>query len=260
MRRFIEQRAWWVIVFWTLVLFLLLLASCATAPSARKYVGPAFDSKTSSQIEESFPVLWEKWTVRLGAGAGGEKPWRLSTPFSMAGGERYGRGSGDFPLQIAATLMDSLLIEAGLRHYAAVLAMTAEEQTEFRRYYFQRYDLAKHLLIWCDLRTTWAENYLDPDRWIIFLENDAGSQYEPVQIWEESQPASETAADRFQKFSKEQVPWGWQLHRKALMLCFPKRDVFGTCSGSGSVRFLKLVFQLSEYDKTRAEGIWMFKK
>jgi len=52
------QRARWVAVFCTLVLLLLLLASCATAPSFQKYVGPLYDPNTPSRTEESFLDLW----------------------------------------------------------------------------------------------------------------------------------------------------------------------------------------------------------
>ena len=227
MHRFSEQRARWAVVFWMLVVPLLLLASCATVPSSRKYVGPVFDSETSAQIEESFPDLWESRTVHFDEAAGGGRPWRLSTPFSMAGGKGYGGGSDEFPLQIAATLMDSLLIEAGLRHYATMLAMTPEERAAFRNAYCRRYEPTNHLLIWCNLGTTWAENYLDRDRWSIFLEDDTGKQYGPVRILEESQPIHPMVTDRSPGFQPERGRWGWEVHQKTLMLCFSRRDVYG---------------------------------
>jgi hypothetical protein len=243
-------------VFCSLVLFLLLLGSCATAPSYRKYVGPVFDSKSSSQIEESFPDLWEKWTVYLGVATQGGRPWQLSNPFAMGGS---GPG-GEFPLQITATLMNSSLIEAGLQHYATLVKMTPEEQTAYRSHYFQRYDVENHLLIWCELSTTWAELHLDLDRWIIFIEDDAMNQYEPVRVLEESQSSREMVMDRLPGFQPEQRRPRWEIHQKTLMLCFPKRDFYGAPVLSEEVEFLKLVFQLTEDEKTRAEGIWVFKK
>jgi len=245
------------VVFCSLAISLLILTSCATVPSNRKYVGPVFDSKTSTQIEESFPILWERRTVHFGAAARGGKPWQLSNPFTMAGGRRG--GGGDFPLHIAATLMDSLLIEAGLQHYDTMLAMNPKQQSEFHHAYYRQYDSANHILIWCELQTTWAELHLDLDRWIIFIEDDEVNQYEPVQILEESQPFRQMVTDRLSEFEPEQRSTRWKVHQKTLMLCFPKRDFYQNPILSERMKFLKLVFQLSDDEKTRAEGIWIFK-
>jgi hypothetical protein len=258
MQWFSFQRARWAAAFCTSVLFLSLLPSCATAPSYRKYVGPLFDPKTASRPEEPFPDLWEKRTVHLGMPARSGKPWLLGSPFTMGGG-RGGPG-GEFPLQITATLMDTVLIEAGLQHYTALLAMTADEEAAFRSDYFQRYDVEDHLLIWCELSTAWAELHLDLDRWTIFIEDDAVNQYEPVLILEETQSAYPTAELRLPGFKPGHGPGRWEFHRKSLMLCFPKRDFHGNPVLSEEVKFLKLVFQQSEDEDTRAEGIWVFRK
>jgi hypothetical protein len=169
-------------------------------------------------------------------------------------------GPSEFPLHIAATLMDSLLIEAGLQHYAALLTMTPEERTKFRNAYYRRYDPTNHILIWCELRTTWTELFLDSNRWIIFIEDDAGNRYEPVQILEQSQPIRQIERDSLAGFQYEQERWGWEVHQKSLMLCFPKRDFYKNPILSEGSQFLKLVFQLSEDEKTRTEGIWVFKR
>lgn len=257
MQWFSEQRARWAVVLCSLAILLLLLSSCATVPSSRKYVGTVFGSKV--QVKESFPTLWEKWTVYFGMASWGGKPWQLlSNPFTGGGG-RGGPG-GEFPLQITTTLMDTMLIEAGLQHYDSMLAMTPDERAEFRRAYFRRYDVENHLLVWCELQTSWAELYLDLDRWIIFIENDAGNQYEPVRLVEESQSSREMGMLRLSRFQPEQRLPKWEIHKKTLMFCFPKRDFYGTQVVSEEVEFLKLVFQQSDDEKTRAEGIWAFKK
>jgi hypothetical protein len=255
---FPEPRVRWAVAFYSLVFLLLLLGSCATVPSSQKYVGEVFDSKTSAQIEESFPNLWEKWTVCLGAVARGGSPLRFINPLAMTGGP--GGEISEFPLHVTATLMDTFLIEAGLRHYATLVSMTPDEKTAFRSAYFQRYDVENHLLIWCELQTTWTELYLDLDRWIIFIEDDAVNQYEPAQILEEPQPIRQTVMDRLPEFQPEQRRTRWEVHQKTLMFCFPKRDFMENPILSEKVRFLKLVFQLSEDEKTRAEGVWVFKK
>jgi hypothetical protein len=253
---FSGQRVRWAVAFGCLFFFFLLLVCCATAPFSRKYVEPAFDSK--GRTEESFPALWDKWTVHLGAAARGGSPLRFINPLGMTGGP--GGESSEFPLRVAATLMDSLLIEAGLQHYANLIEMTPKEQTAYRSYYFQRYDVEDYLLIWCELQTTWTELFLDLNRWIVFIEDDAVNQYEPVQVLEESQSSREMVMDRLPIFQPDQRLPRFQIHQKTLMLCFPKRDFYGAPVLSKEVEFLKLVFQLSDDEKTRAEGIWVFKE
>jgi hypothetical protein len=247
----------------TMVILLLLLISCATVPYSKKFVGTPLDSKSTVQPKESFPSLWEKWTVQLGAVAGSRAPLQLLSPFNITGGMDRGGGGSEFPLLITATLMDSMLIEAGLQHYSNLINMTPEEKEEFRNSYFQHYDVENHLLIWCEMQTFWSELYLDPKRWIIFIQDDAGNQYEPLQILEEENKApafSQKAKDSFPELQPEEIKSRWETHSKSLMLCFPRRDFLNNPVLSERGRFLKLVFQLNEDEKVRAEGIWVFKE
>jgi hypothetical protein len=255
-----EQKARKNVIFFGLIIFVLLSTSCATAPSPKKYLSPIPESESPAQIEKSFPALWEKWTVQFGMTTRGGKPWQLSNLFNIAGDKGGPGGPGEFPLHITATLMDSLLIEAGLQHYATLLTMAPEEQAEFRNAYYRRYDPTNHLLIWGEVRTTWTELFLDLDRWIIFIEDDAGNRYEPVRILEESQPIPQMVRDSLPGFQLERERRGWEVHQKSLMFCFPKQDFYKNPILSKGSQFLKLVFQLSEDEKTRAEGIWVFKR
>lgn len=253
-----QQVRRWPAVFVRLALFLLLSLSCATSPSNRKYVGAVFESESPAGVEESFPQLWEKWTVRLGMEAGGGLPWQFMNPFSTGGGR--GVPGGEFPLQITATLMDTMLIEAGLRHYETMLTMTPDEGAEFRRAYFQRYEVGNHLLVWCQLQTFWAKLHLDLDRWIIFIEDDAVNQYEPVKILEEFQSPDRMTEWELPGFGTGERHQRWKVNQKTLMLLFPKRDFYRNPVLSQKVMFLKLVFQLSEDEKTKSQGIWVFRR
>jgi hypothetical protein len=239
-------------------LFWLILSSCASVPFNRKYVGAVFETEGSAGVEESFPDLWGKWTVHLGLVGGGPKPWQLMNPLS-AGGGRGGPGGG-FPLQIAATLMDTTLIEAGLKHYETTLGMSPEERAEFRRAYFQRYDVEDHLLIWCELRTSWAELHLDLDRWIIFIEDDAMNQYEPVRVSEEPGPLEPAVTEIPVGERVDRSYTGWVARRKNVMLLFPNQDFLENPVLSPRTKSLKLVFMLRQDDQTRAEGVWVFRQ
>jgi hypothetical protein len=252
------QRTRWLAVLAGLAQLSLVWACSATLPSSRKYVGPSLGPEGPADIESSLPDLWERWTVHLGPDRRAGGPLLLGNPLAMGGG-RGGPG-GEFPLQITATLMDTTLIEAGLKHYAALVKMTPEEETEFRRAYSQRYDVENHLLIWCELSTTWAELHLDLDRWTIFIEDDAVNQYEPLQILEEPQPVRQAVERRLPGFRAEQRRTRWEVRQKSLMLCFPRRDFYENPILSKKVESLKLVFQLNDDENTRAEGTWVFKK
>ena len=196
MCRFSKFRARWAVAFYSLVL-ILLLSFCASVPSPKKYVSTNLNSETSAQIEEYFQALWEKRTVNFGMEMGGKKSFQMGIPFM--GGRGRGNGS-EFPIQITATLMDSLLIESGLKHHASLVKMTPEEEVRFRNSYHNRYDPQNHLLIWCELQTSWTELYLNLDRWTVFIEDNYGNQYEPVRITEESQPVRQSEMDRFSDF------------------------------------------------------------
>lgn len=249
--------------FLTLVILLLLLISCATVLSSKKFVGTPLDSKDTVQPEEPFPTRWEKCTIQLGERRGTKAPLQILNPLNMIEGMGRGGGESQFPLLITATLMDTILIEAGLQHYSTLINMTPEEKEEFRSSYFQRYDVENHLLIWCEIQTFWSELYLNLNRWIIFIQDDAGNQYEPKQILEEENKAPEfsrNAKNRFPELQPEARKSRWEIHQKSLMLCFPKRDFLKKPVLSERVRFLKLVFQLNEEGEVRAEGIWVFKE
>ena len=254
MRSFYKFMARWALAFASLVL-ILLLSFCASVPSPQKYVSTSLNSETSTQIEESFQALWEKRTVNFGMEMGGKKSFQMGFPF--VGGRGRGNGS-EFPIQITATLMDSLLIESGIKHHASFVKMTPEEEVEFRSSYYQRYDPSNHLLIWCELQTSWTELYLNLDRWTIFIEDNYGNQYEPARITEESQPIRQSEMDRFSDFLPGQGRRAWESHHKIIMFCFPKFDFYKKPILSDEVKFIKLVFLLSDDQKTRAEGVWVF--
>ncbi len=242
------------------LLLILSMTSCATAPPYPKYVGSVSYSNSSKEKGLSFKALWDYWTVQIGGAARNGSPGLLGNLFAMSAGEGRGGSGSEFPLQITATLMDSSLIEAGLQHYADELEMTSEEKTDFRSVYFKRYDVENHLLIWCKLQTTSTELFLDPNRWIIYIEDDAINQHEPVRILEESQPSHPVAVDMPPGIQPDNRHTGWEVHQKNWMLCFPKQDYYKNPVLSEKVKFLKLVFQLSDDEKTKAEGEWVFEK
>ena len=255
-----DVKARWTGGFSILTFLLLVLTSCATAPSSQKYVGPIPPSEASSRIEESFQVLWEKWTVRFGSQTRGRGLGFLRTPFSGTGSRGPGGGGRDFPLDVTATLMDSNLVAAGLNHFANLTEMTPEENATFRKKYFDCYNPTHHLLIWCELRTRWAENYLNLDRWIIYIEDNEANRCEPVRVIQEPPLCRQKVMEKPLAFQTEVGSRRRNIHHRRIMLCFPKHDYYGNPIRSEGVQFLKLVFRLIDDRNVREEGKWVFKR
>ena len=243
-----------------MVICVLVMTSCTSMTYSRKYVGSSVDSTSSDQKEESYRTLWEKWTVQVGGNMKSGGPRLLGSSLTMPSGYDRGGGGGEFPLQITATLMDSSLIEAGLKYYSDIIDMTPEEGEEFRNAYYKRYDVEDHLLVWCELQTSWTELFLDPNRWIIFIEDDQVNQHEPVKVLEESTSIGQSRTDTLTQLPPRSWYRAWRFHQKALMLCFPKRDYYKNPILSEKVKYLKLIFQQKDDEKSRAEGVWVFKK
>jgi hypothetical protein len=260
MWRLSGQRARWITAVARLAPLLLFLAGCASVPSYQKYVGPVSATGGTGPNRETFQTLWEDRTVYFGRGTSGGGSGIFGTGFSALGGP--GTSAIGFPLDIAATFMDSLLLEAGFQHYSSLLEMSPQEQANFREAYQRLYDPAHHILIWCRLRTTWAELHLDLDRWTIFIEvqDDELNQYEPVEVLEEKQIASPAMMEVPLEFDPGPGPAGRQVHQKSIMLCFPRQDLLNNPVLPPKAKTLTLVFQENADQKTKAEGTWVLRK
>ena len=255
-----DHKARWAVIISLLLLSLPLLIACATAPSSRTYIDQNQASTISTGSEESFQELWAQWTVQIGSQAKGGFLGFLSKPITGGGGKGPGGRGNEFPLYVDATLMDSVLIETGLRYFAERIEMSLEEEETFRQKYFDHYKPTDYLLIWCELRTHWAENYLNFDRWIIYIEDDAGNRFEPEKIIEERQSYRRMVMDKPLAFQVEQNRPGRDIHYRTVMLCFPKCDFYGNPIQSERVQFLKLIFQQIDDRNVKGEGEWVFKR
>jgi len=260
MWRLSGRRARWITAVGRLAPLVLFLAGCATVPSSQKNRASIYRDESSASGQESFAALWESRTLLFGRTASGRGLGLLGTGFSGLGGSEA--PAGGFPLDITATFIDSLLLEAGLQYCSTLLEMSPQEAADFRLAYQRRYDPAHHILIWCRLRTTWAELHLDLDRWTIFIQvrDDELRQYEPVKIIEEQQTSRPAMTEMPSEFVPEQGPVRRQMHQKSMMLCFPRQDLLNNPVLSPQVKTLMLVFQENADEKTKAEGTWVLRK
>ena len=242
------KKAVWCGLSWTL----LLLAYCSRQSLSRAGFPSIAGAERFEGPEAAYLDARLKRTIVLSPGKG-DTGSRLMMPGSP------GRITGfDFPLMVTATLMDEGIISAGFAYYEEALGMTAEEAAEFQRKYRIRYETDQYFLIEASLQTTMAENYLDLDRWSIFIEDDTGSQNIPARITElqgSSQVMSGSVEDPFRK---RPMPVEWTRHQKTVLFLFPREDYYGKPVLHDGMKTLTLVFLLEKGGSGRGQGTWVF--
>jgi hypothetical protein len=230
---------------------LLLLIQCSSQPLSRTMIPPVSEGESSSEPEAAYLEARTKRTIVLSAGRG-ESP-----RFMLPGSPGRMRG-GDFPLMVTATLMDDRVVKAGFLFYETALGMTSEEAAEFQRKYRTTHETDQYFLIEASLQTAMAENYLDLDRWTIFIEDDEGSQNIPARITELPVSSQVMAGSVEDPVRKRPMPVEWTRHRKTVLLYFPRKDYYGKPLLPENLKTLTLVFLLEKGGRGRGQGTWVF--
>jgi hypothetical protein len=148
--------------------------------------------------------------------------------------------------------MDSTLMEAGIQEFAALASMTGIEAADFRSAYHERYETGRRLRIWVNLSTTYSEEYLNLDRWSIFLEDQDGNQFAPSRVSQgpvkKRTPAGGGGQTGFNPFMDP-------VHSKVIELFFDRIQYGGEPLSRPGDQAFKLVI-LEWGKKDRAEGEW----
>jgi hypothetical protein len=203
----------------------------------------------------TFDKLWEERTISLGQGGGGSRNPLFSSPGGGGMGEREA-----FPLFVRATLMDSTLVDAGIKEFGRLAKMSDEELADYRARYKRAHDIGHNLYIWAEMQTALSEEYLRLGRWAIFLEDEQKHQFEPVRVVEQPKEkgmerrvvTTETESDEFPgvRFQSR------VLHTKDVELYFPMSQLTGEPILSPATKTLKLVMLQADNPNVRAEGAW----
>jgi len=156
-----------------------LLLGCMSSGGFRSGSAGLFIQKPAL-IPGPFEDLWEARTIVP------DKSFETPTLFSSGGSGRRG-GVGPFPLTVRATFMDSVLIDRGLDLYADLAGLSEPEARAYRARYRDDHHTGEYLYVWAELSTRYHESYLQLDRWIFFLENASGQQFEPVRVVEKAE-------------------------------------------------------------------------
>jgi hypothetical protein len=80
--------------------------------------------------------------------------------------------------------MDSALVNAGLRAFGDLALMSEYERSQFSSEYRKARSGGDSVFIWIEMRTSSTEEFLQLDRWTMYLENEDGAQSEPGRIVE----------------------------------------------------------------------------
>jgi hypothetical protein len=233
----------------------LAALDCSHRIPSEKVVPRPADRELRGDFEEAYRTARSGWTLVIDPQRRSGGPSIFSTVISGGKGEM---GGFDFPLTVTATLMDDQVVEAGLRYYENMVGMDPAAAEDFRKTYWMQNELNKYLLIETLVQTAWAESYLDMSRWIIFIEDDRGNQYEPEKIFERPGSTQERGRESQMPGQKQQIPFDWRSHQKVVRLYFPRQDYQGNLTLYDGIEKLKIVFLLKEEPSSRGEGCWVF--
>ncbi len=232
---------------------LLALNGCVAGMGPRPGAGISLMER-APLIDSPFETLWDQRTIFL------TRTFRDKKGF-LSGGPGPGMGSGGpFPLIMRATLMDSVLIEQGIHTFAQLADLSPEEVRAYRERYRQEHDLDKYIFIWTEIYTRYHESYLNLERWIFFVEDASGQQFEPARMVEVENRQSD-------RLVRDEVPYepgnmrASALRRepfqgKIVEFYFPKTSYYGKKILSQKNHTLIFGVVNREDLDERAEGSW----
>lgn len=186
----------------------------------------------------SYDELKEKRTIVFGPGG------------SSTGLER-------FPIFVTATLVDSVLAEAEIRHTAPTDSIDGDAGQTWREAYYSVRHTRDMFTIRLILSTFLHESYTSLDRWVIFIEDDEENRHEPADIIENTGLTPPKPSPM--------VPRGYMaegnvaMGRKArqIEILFPYHDAYGRQILGSGTRLLRLVLFDKKDPDYRTQGEWV---
>jgi hypothetical protein len=130
----------------------------------------------NSMLGSRFEGLWNRETIFLSSRRG------KGIGFPSQSAEAGGQALGEFPLNVQATFMDSVLVEEGIREFARLASMDTTGLNAYRDSYRKKHTLDENAFVYVKIQTSLADEYLTTDRWTFFVEDRDDNQVEPVRI------------------------------------------------------------------------------
>ena len=186
------------------------------------------------------------------------------------------------PLIVAATLMAPDLVEAEVRMLHQFYNPEQQDLDVIRAAYRSDNRVGDAILIRLKMTTPYAASFLSLKNWIIYLEDDGGTGYEPIEASEESVHPLESiqisvpgrtyeiddvlgtyypyvpGEKSYLTEPTQTVTYGG--HEAHIKLFFPICDAAGAPVISPKAEFVRLIIKPSNRDGNLAEVRWNFKK
>ena len=202
-----------------------------------------------------FDKLWSERTIILGQGMDG----RGVPLLPMMGG---GQNVAPFPMTVQATLMDSALVAEGIREFGRLASMNDAELIRFDSLYHSVHNDNGYLYVWAEIRTTSTEDFLQLDKWTIYLENDQGRQLEPGRIvaspiMKDQSFALSSRGGVDQARGPRQGSELWTPSVRDVELYFPLQRKGEEAFLNPGDRNLKFIMLENTNPAVRAEGMWL---
>ncbi len=143
---------------------------------------------------------------------------------------------GGFPggmsfIKLNATLMDSSLVNSGLKEFEILSEMDKEEIADYEKSYKQNYKISDYYFIWLEMQTTGTEEIFNLERWNIWCENNTGDQSNPVEIIEYTTLQNPIDLSVPSNFENQRTPDKKfeppQISTNVILLYFAKTDING---------------------------------
>ena len=229
------------------LLLISFIGGCYTTPKSSLPGKFSFKSDASDFIESI-----SKNTIVFGTGA-----------TVIKGGDSFFTGIGNpgmstsfypgFPLKISATIITDNVIRNAGDYYTKLLDMNEAEADSFMNAYRELFDVENNNLIWIYMKTNLAESYLNPDRWVIFVEDEEQNQFEPLKVPQAQTPLPNAGDERRDNWRRSRI------RETQFALKFPKKK-FDDRPWVPDRGKLKLVFMNPSKNIERADGTWIFEK
>ena len=166
-------------------------------------------------------------------------------------------GTERFPLFVTATLLDSILLEAEVAHTAVTDSITGiEALTSLRSQYLDSKSAHEMFSIRMILSTFLHESYVSPDRWVIFVENQYGSQFEPVQIIQDFPLEAPKPSALVPRGYLGEGDLAMARKARSIEARFPYTDPFGQPILGPGTNLLRLVLFDKKNPASRTRGHW----
>jgi hypothetical protein len=149
--------------------------------------------------------------------------------------------------------MDSVLVEAGIQEFGRLASMDTGNLDAFRQSYRERHHLDEYIFVYAEIQTSLAEEYLEADRWIFFVEDQERNQIDPVRV---VQHPIQRQAPRTGSLYELDSPALFLTAKRIIGLYFPLKRFPQANRVLERFRTLKFVVLDVNNSLTRAEGMW----